>query len=118
VTSPPKPRKWTKRDHKAWLDAKPIMLCEPYRAAFGWLWKFWCCHCRAYHAHGPAPGLRSSHCTNPESPLKHSDYILKLDPRFKDLNDLCQIETREMWARLRRRVTGDEQSPATDAMKG
>ena len=43
-------------------------------------------------------------CTDPTSPLKQASYVLQLDPRLKDLDKLCQIQTREAQACWRRRV--------------
>jgi hypothetical protein len=102
MTRPTKTRAWTKRDQREWLKKIPVMLCEPVQHLNGshWLWRFWCPFCRTYHHHSPAPGSRSSHCTNRDSPL--STYLLELDPRFEILDRLCQCERREEAARKQR----------------
>jgi len=39
--------------------------------------RFWCPYYKKWHNHGKGEGYRIAHCTNPESPLKTHNYIIK-----------------------------------------
>jgi len=76
----------------------PVMLCEPVRPRRWrgvWLWRFKCPHCRVYHHHSAMPGHRTRHCTREDSPFERTGYVLRLDPKFRKLDDECQRATRK-----------------------
>ena len=85
---PKRKRAWTKKDQAARLKKIPVLLCEPTRnpnCDGAWLGRAWCPFCHAYHHHGATPGHRGGHCTSPQP---KTGYVLRLDPRFKDLDAL------------------------------
>ena len=40
--------------------------------------EFFCEYCKKFHYHGVESGTRSSHCTNPKSPLFSKEYYLEV----------------------------------------
>jgi hypothetical protein len=98
-------------------QAMPVSMCEPLRATSWdrvWLWRTWCPHCCCFHHHSPVPGHRVAHCVSPTSPFKKTGYVLMLDPKFKDLDDLCQHERREEKLRKQKSAERKAARPAAD----
>ena len=42
-------------------------------------WRFWCQYCGEYHLHGPVPGHRVAHSSDPKSPYKETGYYIEAE---------------------------------------
>lgn len=65
---------------KTELDLRPVFLVTDHGENQS---AFWCGFCRAWHYHGRTEtnetGIRRSHCKEPDSPLRESDYYITKD---------------------------------------